>query len=78
VHTQIVGFGKMQQCREKDTATLYLEEPLAPGATHKPMYDEAGNYPWHQYETITPGILMAVEMLPLEPTDRACVPRQER
>ena len=64
VHTQIVGFGKMQQCVERDIDTLYLEEPLAPGATHKPMYDEQGNYPWHQYETITPGIFMAIEILP--------------
>ena len=64
VHTQIVGFGKMQQCLEQDINTLYLEEPLAPGATHKPMYDEQGNYPWHQYETITPGIFMAIELLP--------------
>jgi len=64
VHTQIVGFGVMQQCREKDVSTLYLEEPMAPGTTHRPMYDEHGNYPWHQFETITPSIFMAVEMLP--------------
>ena len=64
VHTQIVGFGKMQQCREKDVDTLYLEEPMAPGTTHRPMYDAHGNYPWHQFETITPSIFMAVEMLP--------------
>ena len=64
VHTQIVGFGKMQQCREKDVDTLYLEEPMAPGTTHRPMYDEKGNYPWHQFETITPSVFMAVEMLP--------------
>ena len=64
VHTQIVGYGKMQQCLEKDVGTLYLEEPMAPGATHKPMYDEQGNYPWHQYETITPSIFMAVELVP--------------
>lgn len=64
VHTQIVGVGKMQQCRENDIATLYLEEPMAPGATHRPMYDAAGNYPWHQYETITPSIFLAVELLP--------------
>ena len=64
VHTQIVGFGKMQQCRENDVSTLYLEEPMAPGATHRPMYDASGNYPWHQYETITPSIFLAVEMLP--------------
>lgn len=65
VHTQIVGFGKMQQCLEKDISTLYLEEPMAPGTTHKPMFDEDGNYPWHQYETITPSIFMAVEILPV-------------
>ena len=64
VHTQIVGFGKMQQCRERDVETLYLEEFMAPGTTHKPMYDAEGNYPWHQFETITPSIFMAVEMLP--------------
>lgn len=64
VHTQIIGFGKMQQCREQDVETLYLEEPMAPGATHRPMYDAEGNYPWHQYETITPSVFMAVEILP--------------
>ena len=64
VHTQIVGFGKMQQCIEQDLQTLYLEEPMAPGSTHRPMYDAQGNYPWHQYETITPSIFMAAEMLP--------------
>ena len=64
VHTQIIGFGKMQQCRERNVETLYLEEPMAPGTTHRPMYDEQGNYPWHQFETTTPSIFMAVEMLP--------------
>ncbi|MCH2095285.1 MAG: hypothetical protein MK160_09245 [Rhodobacteraceae bacterium] len=64
VHTQVVGFGKMQQCREKDVGTLYLEEPMAPGTTHRPMYDAQGRFPWHQFETITPSIFLAVEMLP--------------
>ncbi len=64
VHTQIVGFGKMQQFRERDVNTLYLEETMAPGTTHRPMYDADGNYPWHEFETITPSIFMAVEMLP--------------
>lgn len=73
VHTQIVGFGKMQQCREKDVGTLYLEEPMAPGATHRPMYDANGNYPWHQYETITPSVFLAVELLP----EGASFPGQE-
>ena len=62
VHTQIVGYGKMQQCRKQDVETMYLEEALAPGATHQPMYDEQGNYPWHQYETITPSVFMPIEM----------------
>ncbi|MGI9490332.1 MAG: hypothetical protein ACR2RF_31475 [Geminicoccaceae bacterium] len=64
VHTQIIGYGKMQQCLEQDVGTLYLEEPMAPGTIHKPMYDDHGNYPWHQYETITPSIFMAVELVP--------------
>ena len=64
VHTQIVGFGKMQQCRERDIDTLYLEELMAPGTTHRPMYDTEGNYPWHQFETITPSVFLATEMLP--------------
>lgn len=68
VHTQIMGIGKMQQCQKKDISTLYLEEIMAPGSTHKPMYDKQGNYPWHQYETITPSIFMAVEILP-EPNE---------
>ena len=62
VHTQIVGYGKMQQCRQQDVQTLYLEEALAPGSTHQPMYDEQGTYPWHQYETITPAVFMPIEM----------------
>ena len=37
---------------------------MAPGVTHRPMYDVEGNYPWHQFETITPSVFMAVEMLP--------------
>jgi hypothetical protein len=61
VHLQIVGFGKMQQCSEQDINTLYREELMAPGCSHLPMYDENFLYPWHQYETVTPGIFMATE-----------------
>lgn len=64
VHTLIMGLGKMQQCRENDITTLYLEEPMAPGQTHRPMYDAEGNYPWHQFETTKPSVFLAVEMLP--------------
>jgi hypothetical protein len=62
VHVQIVGLGKMQQYYENDLKTLYREDPMAPGVAHPPMYDENTEYPWHQYETTTPGIFMAVEM----------------
>ncbi len=64
VHTQVIGLGKMQQCREHDIGTLYLEELMAPGITHRPMYDAAGTYPWHQFETLTPSVFLAVELLP--------------
>lgn len=66
VHTQLIGYGKMQQCTEKDLGTLYLEESMAPGVTHAPMFDENAQYPWHQYETKTPGIILALEILPAD------------
>lgn len=64
VHVQIVGVGRMQQYYERDLTTLYREDPMAAGATHPTMYDENINYPWHQYETTTKGIFMAVELTP--------------
>ncbi len=64
VHTQVVVPGKMQRCRTRSIDTLYLEEHLAPGTTHKPMFDAEGKYPWHQFETITPCVFLAVEMKP--------------
>ena len=45
VHAQIVAFGKMQQGRERDLNTLYLEEPMAHGTIQCPIYDADGNYP---------------------------------
>jgi hypothetical protein len=62
VHTQILGFGKMQQCSEQDIETLFREDLMAPGCTHAPMYDADCVYPWHQYETITKAIFQANEM----------------
>jgi hypothetical protein len=64
VHVQIVGVGRMQQYYENDLKTLYREDPMAPGAAHPPMYDENIKYPWHQYETSTKAIFMAVELAP--------------
>ncbi len=62
VHTQILGYGCMQQYREQDLSTLYREDRMSPGCTHEPMYDENCAYPWHQYETATKAIFMATEM----------------
>lgn len=62
VHTQIVGYGSMRRYAEQDLATLYREDPMAPGATHEPMYDEACVYPWHQYETRTRAVFQATEL----------------
>jgi hypothetical protein len=62
VHTQILGYGRMQQYREQDISTLYREDPMSPGCTHEPMYDKDCVYPWHQYETTTKAIFMATEM----------------
>ena len=64
VHTQVVGLGKMQQCLSKDLSSLYFEELMAPGNTHRPMCTQNGEYPWHQYETITPSVFLAIEVLP--------------
>jgi hypothetical protein len=64
VHVQIVGVGRMQQYYENNLKTLYREDPMAPGAAHPPMYDENIEYPWHQYETTTWAIFMAVELTP--------------
>lgn len=64
VHVQIVGVGRMQQYYQNDLKTLYREDPMAPGAAHPPMYDENIAYPWHQLETTTRGIFMAVELTP--------------
>lgn len=38
VHTQLLGYGKIQKFEESNYDTLYQEEILAPGATHEPVY----------------------------------------
>ncbi|PKL07410.1 MAG: hypothetical protein CVV51_14240 [Spirochaetae bacterium HGW-Spirochaetae-7] len=62
IHTQILGYGAMQQYAEQDLKTLYREDPMAPGVTHEPMYDRDYIYHWHQYETKTKAVFMATEM----------------
>jgi hypothetical protein len=60
VHTQLLGYGKMQKFEEKNYDTLYQEEILAPGYTHVPFYTEENIYPWHQYQSISDSIYLYV------------------
>lgn len=62
VHAQIRGFGKMQKFTENDVSTFYQESIMAPGVVHEKFYDADGNYPWHQYYSITPCIYMPIEI----------------
>lgn len=62
VHAQIRGFGCMQKFEENDPSTYYQESNLAPGVVHEKFYDENGDYPWHQYQSITPCIYMPIEI----------------
>ena len=60
VHTQLLGYGKMQKFEENNYDTLYQEEILAPGAIHEPFYDQEYTYPWHQYQSITDSIYLYI------------------
>jgi hypothetical protein len=60
VHTQLLGYGRMQKFEEKNYDTLYQEEILAPGNTHEPFYNEENVYPWHQYQSISDSIYLYV------------------
>ena len=60
VHTQLLGYGKMQKFEEKNYDTLYQEEILAPGNTHDPFYNKENVYPWHQYQSISDAIYLYV------------------
>ncbi len=62
VHTQVLGYGKMQKFEENDVNTLYQEVILAPGFTHDRFYNEENVYPWHQYQSISDAIYMPIEI----------------
>ena len=65
VHTQVLGYGKMQKFEENDLNTLYQEVILAPGITHEPFFDKDIVYPWHQYHAISDAVYMPIEINPL-------------
>lgn len=62
VHAQIAGYGKMRIFEENDYSTLYRELNLCPGTVHEKMYDENGDYPWHEYMSVTPCIYCPIEL----------------
>lgn len=62
VHTQLLGYGKMQKFEDNDPLTLYQEVILAPGLTHDPFYNDQDAYPWHQYQSISDAVFMAIEI----------------
>ena len=62
VHTQLLGYGKMQKLEENDISTMYQEVILAPGYTHEPFFNEENVYPWHQYHSISDCIYMPIEI----------------
>lgn len=62
VHTQLLGYGKMQKLEGNDINTMYQEVILAPGYTHEPFFNEDNVYPWHQYHSISDAIYMAIEI----------------
>ena len=62
VHVQILGYGKMQKFTENDTSTYFGEYIMAPGIVHDKFYDANGDYPWHQYQSITPCVYCPIEL----------------
>ena len=62
VHGQILGYGKMQKLKTNDPGSVYEEIILAPGNMHDRFCNDEGEYPWHQYYSITDCIYMPVEI----------------
>ena len=61
IHTQIVGMGMMQKFHTQERNTLFQSVILSPGQTHKPFYNQLGEYPWHSYDSVTDCIWLAIE-----------------
>lgn len=62
VHAQIRGYGKMRIFEDNDYRTCYRELNMAPGTVHDRLYDSKGNYPWHEYQSVTPCIYCPIEL----------------
>lgn len=62
IHGQVLGYGKMQKLKKKDPDSVYEEVILAPGNIHDKFCNEDGEYPWHQYYSITDCVYMPIEI----------------
>ena len=53
----ILKLWDLEKCNnlKQNLKDLYIEEIMAPSYV-QPMFDKKGNYPWHQFETITPSV----------------------
>ncbi|MEV0599854.1 hypothetical protein AB0I82_11230 [Streptomyces sp. NPDC050315] len=66
VHTQVLGYGRMQKFHKRDHASLYEDLYMAPGYTTPQPFcslqpDGSFRYPWHQYFADTDSVWLAVE-----------------
>ncbi|MDC9588529.1 hypothetical protein PSI23_04165 [Xenorhabdus sp. XENO-10] len=68
IHTQILGFGRMQCFKNEKYNSLYKEIAIAPGTTTSRAFCNGGHgykYPYHQYYADTNSIWLALEYHPL-------------
>jgi len=61
-HVQIAGVGKMQKFFENDVNTMFQDIYMAPGIVHETIFDADGNYPWHQYKSVTKVVFMGIKI----------------
>ena len=62
VHAQIRGCGMMRVYDYDDNEHVHQELNMAPGTVHDKMYDHSGNYPWHEYMSVTPCVYCPIEL----------------
>lgn len=62
VHAQILGYGMMRIYDYEDNTHIHQELNMAPGTVHDKMYDAEGQYPWHEYKSVTPCVYCPIEL----------------
>ena len=62
IFAQILGYGMMRIYDKDDKEHIHQELNMAPGTVHDKMYDSEGNYPWHEYKSVTPCVYCPIEL----------------